>query len=336
MITQFQFAIVGCGRIAIRHAEQIAAMGHLVAVCDTDSEKAASLAKVFNAKAYTSIEQMIADEPSIQIVSICTPNFLHAEQSIFCLQKGKHVLCEKPMSISLSDANKMIEAAASSGYKLFVVKSSRYTPIVQALKNCIDKNLLGKIYSFQLNCVWNRSANYYESEWRGDLIKDGGTLYTQFSHYIDVLLWLLNEEATEVSGFRSNLSDKKIDFEDTGTFSVKMKSGALGSIHYSVNAFEKNQEISLSIIAEKGTIKLGGEYMNEVIYQHPILIDEHLQNLNNPANDYGEYRGSMSNHDKVYVNLINELNGNESLIADGESAAKSIAFIEKIYQQIKL
>jgi predicted dehydrogenase len=330
------FAIIGCGKIAERHAEQIIRVGKLIAVCDVNFTKSKQLAIDFDCNAYADISELLAIESNVDVVCICTPNYLHAQQTILSLNAGKHVLCEKPLAINSIDAEKMIQAAELNQKKLFVVKSSRYTPIIEALKNKIENGTLGKIYSFQLNCVWNRPNEYYSENWRGTNEQDGGTLFTQFSHYIDVLLWLLNDDGETFAGFRDNLSGKKIDFEDTGAISVKMKSGTIGTIHYSVNAFLKNQEVSLSIVGEKATIKLGGEYMQELLYQLPEIIDLTELTPNQMANDYGHYKGSMSNHNKVYDNLILALNGMESKHIDGHSALKTVAFIEKIYQQILL
>jgi predicted dehydrogenase len=330
------FAIIGCGKIAQRHAEQIARVGKLIAVCDVDFHRTQQLATDYNCKVYTDISELLAVESNVDVVCICTPNYLHAQQSILSLNAGKNVLCEKPLAINCLDAEKMIQAAELNQKKLFVVKSSRYTPVIEALKNKIEKGALGKIYSFQLNCVWNRPNEYYAENWRGTNEQDGGTLFTQFSHYIDVLLWLLNDDAEVFAGFRDNLSGKNIDFEDTGAISVKMKSGTIGTIHYSVNAVLKNQEVSLSIVGEKATIKLGGEYMQDLLYQLPEIIDLTELKPNQMPNDYGHYKGSMSNHNKVYDNLILALNGMESKHIDGHSALKTVAFIEKIYQQIQL
>ncbi len=322
---EYRFAIIGCGRIANRHAAQIATMGKLIAVCDNDLTKATALASPYNAKAYSSIEELLAKETTVDIVSICTPNGLHAKHSLLALQQGKHVICEKPLAINTMDAQLMIDTAKQQDRKLFVVKSSRFTPCIQALHSIIEKKALGTIYSFHLNCVWNRPASYYANSWKGTQLLDGGTLYTQFSHYIDALIWLLGE-AEELSGFRNKASEKNIGFEDTGAIALKMKSGAVGTIHYSVNAFERNQEISLNIVAEKGTITLGGAFMNEVVYQHPILIDSTAETPHT----------SNSNHDSIYQHVLQALEGKESIITEGESALKTVALIEKIYQQIPL
>lgn len=333
---QKNFAIAGCGRISQRHAEQISRIGNVKAVCDIIPERANILAQHYQADAYYNLEKLLATEKDIDIISICTPNGLHAKHSIQALQAGIHVICEKPLCIDSADGIKMIEAASAASKKLFVVKSTRHNPVIKALKQLLDANGLGQVFSFQLNCVWNRPAAYYANSWKGSLLLDGGTLFTQFSHYIDVLLWMLGEEKS-IQGFRKNAAHRQsIEFEDTGVLAVEMLSGAIGTIHYSVNAFDRNQEVSLALVAEKGTIKLGGEYMNEIIYQQPVLIDTAQIKNNRPANDYGYYKGSMSNHDMVYKNILLELSGEKSAVTDGAEALKTVRFIEKVYQQIHL
>lgn len=333
---KLSFAIVGCGRIARRHAEQILKVGHLAAVCDNVYENALELTKAFPAKIYLSIEELLENEPSVDVISICTPNGLHARHSILSLEAHKHVLCEKPMSINAVDADLMISASLNANKRLFIVKSARYNPLVIALKNLITENKLGKIYSFSMNCSWNRTEHYYQNSWKGSLLLDGGTLYTQFSHYIDILLWLLGDYRS-LNGFRKNLQhSSSIAFEDTGAIALEMQSGAIGTVHYSVNAFDKNHEIALSIISEKATIQLGGEYLNKVLYQQPQLIDASLAGAVTSANDYGFYRGSTSNHQQVYENICRALNGETNSITDGADALKTVAFIEAVYNQIKI
>ncbi len=330
------FAIIGCGRIAKRHAEQIVKVGKLVAVCDVINEKADEMALEFGAQAFYSIDALLASTTKIDVVSICTPNGLHAAHSIAALQANKHVLCEKPLSILTTDGLEMITVAKAINKKLFVVKSARYNPLITSLKNLIDKGKLGNVLSFNLNCVWNRPENYYSDSWRGTLKLDGGTLYTQFSHYIDILIWLLGEHKN-ITGYRKNLyHPTTIEFEDTGCIALELKNEAIGTIHYSVNAFEKNQEISLNIVAEKGSIKIGGSYMNEILYQCPALLDENIVKAINSPNDYSFYKGSVSNHDKIYEDLIKALEGENSSITEGQEALKTVEFIETFYKYISL
>lgn len=328
----YKFAIIGCGKIAPRHAEQIAAIGTLVAVCDVVPHKANTLAKSFAVKSYYSIESLLKNEPSVEILSICTPNGFHAEHAIKALQAGKHVLCEKPLCITSAAAWQMVETEKFSRKRLFVVKSTRYNPLLQQLKKYLENNDLGQVYSFQLNCFWNRPDAYYK-DWRGKAFPDGGTLYTQFSHYIDALLWLLGD-IDEVKGFAANKAHSaSIEFEDTGVVAVTMRHGAVGGINWTVNTFEKNSEIGLTIIAEKGTIALGGEYLHKVIY---IQSNDklHFTEAEEQANDYGFYKGSMSNHKEVYKNLVEALDNKAHPFTSAFDGLKTVEAIEKIYKAV--
>ena len=328
----FQFALIGCGRIAARHAENIIKHGRLKAVCDIDKTKADAFAAQYAATAYYSIDELLQAEKNIDIVSVCTPNGLHAEHSIKSLQSGKNVLCEKPLCLTSAAAWQMIETEKFSRKKLFVVKSTRFNPIVKSLKQAIDSSKLGVIYSFQLSCFWNRPNSYY-TDWRGKLFPDGGTLYTQFSHYIDALIWMLGD-VQEVKGFAENFAHKQvIDFEDTGVVALKMQNGVLGTFNWSVNSFQNNFEIALTIIASKGTIQIGGPYLNDIKYQNlqmPLQLNEALPT----ANDYGFYNGSMSNHKEVYDSLLSALRENKQSFTNAFDGLKTVEAIERIYKAV--
>lgn len=324
-----RFAIIGCGRIGKRHAEQIIKVGTLAAVCDIDEEKANEFAVQYGTTAYYSIEELIAVEKNITMVSICTPNGLHATHTISVLNAGLNVLCEKPLCISVTDGKKMIDTAEENNKKLFVVKQNRYNPPIVFLKNLIDDDKLGKIYSFQINCFWNRPPEYY-SGWKGTKRLDGGTLYTQFSHFIDLLYWLVGDVAT-INSTIKNFAHPDIEFEDTGAVIFEMKNGAIGTLNYNVNSFKKNMEGSFTVFAEKGTVKVGGQYLNELEYCHVDGVDLPDLPKGNPANGYGFYQGSMSNHDKVYENILKALQNSMHDFASGEEGLKTVEIIEKIY-----
>jgi len=331
MSSQYKFAIIGCGQIAGRHAEQIQKHGQLVAVCDIIPGKADSFSQKFSSKTYYDIDDLLKAENGIDVVVVCTPNGLHADQSIRSLQADNHVLCEKPMAITTADARKMIDAEKQTGKKLFVVKQNRFNPPVVFLKKLIDENKLGKIFSFQLNCFWNRPPSYYQNTWRGTIGLDGGTLFTQFSHFIDLLYWLLGD-VSSVNGIRNNFLHKKsIEFEDAGVAYLQMKNGSIGGINYSINSNSKNMEGSLTVFGEKGTVKIGGQYLNELEYFS--VEGESFPQLprGNPANQYGHYEGSMSNHHKVYEHLIKALDDPSYNFINSEETFKTIEIIERIY-----
>ncbi len=335
MSKKINFAIIGCGRIAQRHAEHILNNGNLVAVCDNVKSKADEFATKFNTKAYSSIEELLAAEKEIDVVSICSPNGLHAEHSIKALNAGFHVLCEKPLAINVHDCGEMIKAAEKANKRLFAIKQNRFNPPVNAVKVAIDEGRLGKIYSVQLSCFWNRNNDYYHNSWKGTKELDGGTLYTQFSHFVDLLYWLVGD-VRNAQAFTGNFAHKGIiEFEDTGVVALEFYNGAIGTINYTVNSFEKNMEGSLTIFAEKGTVKIGGQYLNELEYQN--IKDYKIENLpeGNKPNNYGNYFGSMSNHDKVYENLVDVLQNGGTISTNAFEGLKTVEIIDKIYLSAK-
>lgn len=334
--TKIKFAIIGCGRIAQRHAEHIKNNGILKAVCDIIPEKANSLAEKFGVNAYTDIESLIKSEDDIDVFSICSPNGLHAQHSIAALNSGHHVLCEKPMAIKVHDCGEMIKAAEKANKRLFAIKQNRFNPPVVAVKEALDKGILGKIFSVQLSCFWNRNEDYYSNSWKGTKELDGGTLFTQFSHFIDLLYWLVGDVSKASAITRNFAHQGIIEFEDTGVVALEFYNGAIGTINYTVNSYGKNMEGSLTIFAENGTVKIGGQYLNELEYQN--IKDYKIENLpeGNKPNNYGNYVGSMSNHDKVYQNLIDVLQNGASISTNAFEALKTVEIIDKIYQSAKL
>jgi UDP-N-acetyl-2-amino-2-deoxyglucuronate dehydrogenase len=325
------FAIIGCGNIGKRHAEQIQTVGKLVAVCDVIRSRADELGKKYSTEIFSSIEEVFANKKEIDVAVICTPNGLHAQHSIISLQNGCHVLCEKPMSIKSSDCRVMMMEAEKAGKHLFVVKQNRFNPPVVAVKKLLDEKKFGEVYSIQLNCFWNRDANYYKNSWKGTKEFDGGTLFTQFSHFIDLLYWMFGD-VKQVRAFKKNFGHKGIiEFEDAGVVILEFENKMIGTINYTVNSFQKNMEGSLAIFGEKGTVKIGGQYLNVLEYQQ--IQDHVISSLpaGNKANEYGFYQGSMSNHDKVYKNLVDVINNNAAIAVSSRDGLKTVEIIEKIY-----
>lgn len=325
----YKFGIIGCGQISERHAENITKVGELIAVCDIVPSKAFALAEKYKATVYTSIDELLKNEKEIDIISICTPNGLHAEHCIKSLEHDKNVLCEKPLSISTKTAREIIHAAELNKKKVFVVKQNRYNEPVIIVKELLEKNKLGEILSFQINCFWNRPQAYYENTWKGTIEMDGGILYTQFSHFVDLLYWLLGDVAS-VKGFKKKSSHRKLlQIEDSGVAVLKLDSGAIGTLNYTINSYKKNLEGSLTIFGEKGSVKIGGQYLNTLEWFELDEVKPVLK-LSTHPNEYGFYQGSMSNHHKVYEELIASLNGNGNLL-EAKDAVKTIEIIEKIY-----
>ncbi|MEF8848656.1 MAG: Gfo/Idh/MocA family oxidoreductase [Candidatus Thermoplasmatota archaeon] len=336
-MNKLKVAIVGTGRIGKRHAGHIENLAELQAVCDIKKNVADSVGKKHSCNVYYDIDNLLKNEKNLNLVAICTPNGLHAEHTIKALKAGNHVLCEKPMATSVYDCEQMINTAEQKNKRLFVVKQNRFNPPVQAVKQAIDEGRLGKIFNVQLNCFWNRNPQYYkESDWKGTKDIDGGTLFTQFSHFIDLLYWLIGDVET-VNVFTENFSHQNlIEFEDTGVISLKFKNDALGTINYTVCSYDHNMEGSITIFAENGTLKIGGQYLNTLEYQslkndYKIEFDD----TTSPANDYGFYKGSMSNHDKVYENVIDVLTNQGQIRTSMLEGLKTVQIIEKIYKATK-
>lgn len=332
MSSKVRFGIIGCGRIAQRHAEHISSKGQLVAVCDNIKEKADQLAGTYKSSAYYSVEELLKNGNGIDVVSVCSPNGLHAQHAIEALNAGYHVLCEKPMALSVHECGEMIKAAERANKRLFAIKQNRFNPPVEAVKKIMDEGRLGKILSIQLTCFWNRNPDYYKNSWKGTMKLDGGTLYTQFSHFIDLLYWMVGD-VKQVNAYMGNFAHQGIiEFEDTGVVILEFYNGAIGTINYTVNSYKKNMEGSLTLFGEKGTVKIGGQYLNELEYQE--IEGYKIENLpeGNKANNYGNYQGSMSNHDKVYDNLIAVLQNNAAISTSSFEGLKTVEIIEKIYR----
>lgn len=327
---EYKFALIGCGRIAHRHASHIGKFGKLVAVCDLNFESAVRFADEFGAKAYVSVNDMLSSEHEVDVVSICSPNGFHAEHAIQALQAGFHVLCEKPMAINVHDCGEMIKAAERANRRLFIVKQNRFNPPVQKVKQMIDEGLLGNILSFQLSCFWNRNEQYYKDSWKGTRAIDGGTLYTLFSHFIDLLYWMIGD-VEEVKAMVGNLAHgDMIEIEDTGAVVLKFYNGAVGTLNYTTNAYGGNMEGSLTLFGEKGTVKIGGQYLNDLEYVKVEGIDSEGSGAS--ANSYLKYEGTQAHVDKVYENIIAVLEGHGTIATNGFEGLKTVEIIDRIYR----
>ncbi len=326
------FALVGCGTIGDRHAGHIARLSRLVAVCDVKPERAELFAQRYGAKAYVDLGAMLAAHPEVDVVSVCTPNGLHAAHTIAALRAGFHVLCEKPMALSVGDCERMIAASHRAERKLFIVKQNRFNPPVVAVRDLVRSGKLGQILGVQVNCFWNRGEEYYKSsDWRGTKALDGGVLYTQFSHFVDLVHWLAGD-IVDLHSFIGNSNHPYIEIEDHGVVIFRLENGAMGTFKFTINAHGKNMEGSIAIFGEKGTVKIGGQYLN--ILEHFSVAGEEAPLLakGNTANDYGTYQGSMSHHVKEYENIIDVLQNGASISASGDDGWKTVETIERIYQ----
>tara|TARA_R110002050_G_scaffold200591_1_gene335560 strand:- start:113082 stop:114089 length:1008 start_codon:yes stop_codon:yes gene_type:complete len=329
-----KFAILGCGHIAHRHFKHIDnhALGEVVGVYDTDVEKKNAFSELYSVPAYATFEELLADE-CIDVVNICTPNGTHADLAIAVMTSGKNTVVEKPMAISTSSAQKMQEVAQVTNQTLFVVKQNRYNPPVKAVKKLIESGKLGAPLLVSVNCYWNRNDAYYnQSPWRGTKDLDGGVLYTQFSHFVDILFYLFGE-IENVNGSMANMAHQGlIEFEDSGVLNFNFKKGGLGNFSFTTASYKQNMEGSITIFAENATIKIGGKYLNTIDYQVTDGFDIEDIPVSSPANNYGFYEGSMSNHDKVIDNVIEALNGREKVMTSGAEGLKVVEMISQFYE----
>jgi UDP-N-acetyl-2-amino-2-deoxyglucuronate dehydrogenase len=301
----------------------------LVAVCDIDNSKLMGL----TVPCYNNINELLANT-TVDVINVCTPNYLHAAHSIAALNSGKNVLCEKPMSTTVKDADDMIAAATRNNKTIFVVKQNRYNPPVQQVKKLILDNTLGNIYLININCFWNRNENYYASgNWRGKTIEDGGCLYTQFSHFVDILYYLFGK-VEAVKSIMQNSNHSYNEIEDNGTCILRSASGALVNFNFSTCAFDTNMEGAITIIAEHGTVKIGGQYLNTIEYQKIKNLNLPLINISAKANDYGLYQGSMSNHDMVIENVINTLLGTDTIMTNATEGREVVKIIADMYSTV--
>ena len=331
---KIKFAVVGAGHIGKRHAEMIRREeeAELIAMVDSRSKEECS-AEDFDVPFFRSIEELVASDLDFDVVNICTPNGLHASQSLVALEAHKHVVCEKPMGLSKDNCEKVIFKSLQVSKQVFCVMQNRYSPPSEWIKSIVTDGTLGDIFMVQLNCYWNRDDRYYKKGgWKGTSDLDGGTLFTQFSHFIDIMYWLFGDIDNIQGKFADFTHKNSTDFEDSGFVSFDFVEGGMGSLNYSTAVANQNLESSMTIIGSKGSVKIGGQYMNEVEvcnidgYEMPVLQES------NPANDYGPYKGSAANHNYVIQNVINTIKGRTTITTNALEGLKVVEIIERIYK----
>jgi len=325
-----KFAIVGYGHIGKKHGQLITnhSNAELVAVVDPLLD----ISIQGDVSYYTNIADLLYQHSDLDVINICSPNGFHAEQAIACLKTGKNVVIEKPIALSYLDAQLIKNAAIEQGKYVFPVVQNRYSTNVRWLKDIVSRNSLGDIFTVQLNCFWNRDDRYYtKGGWHGTLALDGGPLYTQFSHFIDVLLWIFGDIKTTYTRFSNYNHQNTTEFEDSGTILFDLINGGNGNINYSTSIFKSNFESSITVIAEKGTIKIGGQYMNSIDYCNAESIE--LPSLTEMPieNNYGLYQGSAANHHHLIDNVINVINGMDEQHVALIDGLRVVDAIEKIY-----
>jgi predicted dehydrogenase len=281
---------------------------------------------------FNSLADFLVSDLDVDVINIATPNGFHAAQALESLSAGKHVVIEKPMALNKKDAEQVIYKALNMHKHVFAVMQNRYSPPSVWIKQLINSKILGDIYMVQLNCYWNRDDRYYKSDsWHGKKDLDGGTLYTQFSHFIDIMYWLFGDVENVNTRFNDFNHQKLTDFEDSGFVSFDFVNGGMGSLNYSTSVWNQNLESSMTIIAENGSVKIGGQYMDKVEVSN--IKDYTMPELapTNPGNDYGAYKGSAQNHNYVIDNVVDVLNGRAAITTNALEGLKVVDIIERIY-----
>ncbi|MCR4435061.1 MAG: Gfo/Idh/MocA family oxidoreductase [Clostridiales bacterium] len=328
---KLRVALVGCGRISQYHFDAIKNNSdslELVAVCDVVPEKADAAGHKTGADIYYSFSEML-ERKDIDIVSVCTPSGMHPQHGIMAARKGFHVVCEKPMGTNLKMAEELINACDEAGVQLFVVKQNRLNSTLQLVKKAIDKNRFGRIYMATVNVFWQRPQSYYDAaRWRGTWEFDGGAFMNQASHYVDMVEWLIGP-VESVSAMTATLA-RKIETEDTGSAILKFRNGAIGNINVTMLTYPKNMEGSLTILGEKGTVRIGGTAVNRIDHWEfsDYDDDDKLVDISGytPPSVYG------FGHTGYYKNVADTLLKRGEAMTDGREGKKSLEIILGIYK----
>jgi len=334
---KIKFSVVGCGNIGKRHVAVIDAeeRAEVVSICDIDEEKCKKLASIYGGIPYYTDYSQLISETNADVINIATPHGLHAEMSIAAAKARKNILVEKPMALSVLDCREMIRVANENNVKLMVVKQNRYNIPIALTKKALEEGRLGKIFMVECNVLWNRQQEYYMgSNWRGNVKLEGGVLYTQVSHFIDLLIWWFGDLIKATTHIATK--NHQIEIEDCGSSLLQFKTGVMGAINWTTCVYNKNYEGSITIVGEKGTIKIGGQYLNKIefwdVQSYPLPANI---NFEDKPNNYGKYQGTSSNHDKTVANVVAQLLNERYETVEGDEGIKTIEAIEMIYNNIR-
>ena len=348
-MSKLKLAIIGCGRISDNHLKAVIANYkdiEVVALCDILEHKAA-LEKlgyqiyarekgimIKDFKIYSDYKIMLQKE-EIDICSICTESGYHAEISLYCLDLKKHVIVEKPMAMSISDANKMIQTAKKNNLKLAVCHQNRFNLPIQKLKKAVDEGRFGRIFAGTAKVLWNRNKAYYDkADWRGTWELDGGCLINQCTHNIDLLQWMINSEIDSVYGQTANYSHPYIQTEDYGSIIIKFANGAIGNVEGTVNVYPKNLEETLTILGEKGTAVIGGLALNKILVWD---FEDKKDSLEQVKKEYDLDINNIygDGHTPLYEDFIREIRNDSTPLIDGNEGKKSLGIILMAYKSQK-
>ena len=326
-------ALVGCGRISGNHFDALRKIDglSLVAVSDANEDRARAAGEAQDVPWFRSYEEMLASVES-DAIAICTPSGLHPQHGVLAARAGRHVITEKPMAISLAAADELVQACDAAGVHLFVVKQNRLNPPVQLLKRAIDKGRFGRIYLANTTVRWTRPQDYYDqAPWRGTWEFDGGAFMNQASHYVDLVQWLVGPVESVMA--KTATLARRIESEDTGIAVMRFRNGALGTIEVTMLTYPRNLEGSITILGEKGSVKIGGTAVNRVeTWQFADYDDDDKlveAAATSPPNVYG------FGHETYYRNVLKVLRGEATPDTDGRAGRKSLELILGIYESAK-
>ncbi|HLS87834.1 MAG TPA: Gfo/Idh/MocA family oxidoreductase [Burkholderiales bacterium] len=327
---RIRFALVGCGRISRNHIESLkkhAKDAELVAVCDTDPAALAAAREATGAPGFSSLAELLA-KSSAEVVVLATPSGLHAEQTIAAAQAGRHVITEKPMATRWNDGKRMVAACDAANVRLFVVKQNRRNATLQLLKRAVEGGRFGRIYMVAVNVFWNRPQSYYDSaDWRGTWEFDGGAFMNQASHYVDLLDWMIGP-VESVQAFTGTLA-RDIEVEDTGVVALRWRSGALGTMSVTMLTYPKNYEGSITVIGEKGTVRVGGVAVNEI--QHWQFAERLPEDDTVKEASYQTTSVYGFGHPLYYEYVIRALRAEAEPETDGREGLKSLELLIATY-----
>ena len=329
-----RFAIVGCGRIANNHVESVkvhAERAEVAAVCDSDPAALALAMSKTGAPGFASLTDLLA-KVQVDCVVLTTPSGLHSRQAMEVARAGVDVMTEKPMATRWSDGLAMVKACDDAGVRLFVVKQNRRNPTLQLLKEAVESDRFGRIYMVNVNVFWSRPQSYYDSAaWRGTWEFDGGAFMNQASHYVDLLDWICGP-VESVMAYTGTLA-RNIEVEDTGVAALKWRNGAMGSINVTMLTYPKNLEGSITILGEKGSIRVGGVAVNEIqhwSFETPHEMDAKIANASYQTTSvYG------FGHPLYYDNVIKTLRGESQPETDGREGLKSLELLIALYMSAR-
>lgn len=329
-----KFAILGCGHIGKRHAEMVARNKNAELIALIDCKKAGDLQiENYPVPFFQSLNAFLEAGMDTDVITIATPNGLHANHALQCLDAKKHIVIEKPLALTKNDAEKILSRAFQVHKHVFAVMQNRYSPPIAWAKKILEENIVGKIYMVQINSFWNRDARYYiKGNWHGTKALDGGTLFTQFSHFIDILYWLFGDIENIRASFKNFNHSDSTEFDDSGIIQFDLVNGGMGAMNFSTSVWDKNMESSITVMGENGSFKIGGQYMDRVEYCH--IKNYQLPDLpsTNPANNYGAYQGSAANHSYIIENVINVINDRDTITTNALEGLKVVEIIERMYR----